>query len=175
MKKIVLIILAGYILTFAGCSRESEKIVEESEWEIVSVPVVFRVDPATNVSENEQFIKDYNEEFEGQYQMEVEWLSESAAGYRNKLKQWNVLDEMPVVIADAGFDNDFYRVLVKDKRLVDLRPYMEASDFWMDSMNEDILAQCTEKDGSIYLSPLSTSIDTYAGIIYNKELLEKVG
>ena len=60
------------------------------------------------------------------------------------------------IIADAGFDNDFYRVLVKDKRLVDLRPYMEKSDFWMDVMRKDILAQCVEEDGSIYLSPLSS-------------------
>ena len=39
-------------------------------------------------------------------------------------------------------------------------------------MRKDILAQCVEEDGSIYLSPLSASIDTYAGIIYNEELLE---
>lgn len=175
MKKMMFVIFAIGTLMFSGCSEETQHVVQEAETEVVTVPVTFRVDPVTNVSENEQFIEDYNREFEGKYQMEVEWLSENAAGYRTKLKQWNVLDEMPALIADAGFDNDFYKVLVKDKRLVDLRPYMEASDFWMDVMNEDILAQCTEADGSIYLSPLSTSIDTYAGMIYNTELLAQVG
>lgn len=167
--------LTLWILGFSGCSNEREFVKNEVEQEIISVPVVFRFDPATNISENEQFIRDYNAAFKNRYQMEVEWLSTDAAGYRNKLKQWNVLDEMPVLIADAGFDNDFYRVLVKDKRLVDLRPYMEKSDFWMDVMRKDILAQCVEEDGSIYLSPLSASIDTYAGIIYNEELLALAG
>lgn len=175
-KMLILVcVLVVCSMILSGCSDKQTQDQTIIPREIVSVPVVFRVDPVTNVSENEQFINDYNEEFQGAYQMEVEWLSADAAGYRNKLKQWNVLDEMPVLIADAGFDNDFYRVLVKDKRLVDLRPYMEESGFWMDAMREDILSQCVEPDGSIYLSPLSTSIDTYAGMIYNKELLARVG
>lgn len=177
IKKIVFLSLTAIfsICVFTGCSSEKEIPEEVFQEEILSVPVVFRVDPMTNISENEEFIRDYNEEFQGKYQMEVEWLSADAAGYRNKLKQWNVLDEMPVLISDAGFDNDFYKVLIQDHRLVDLRPYMEQSDFWMEAMNEDILFQCMEADGGIYLSPLSTSIDTYAGIIYNQELLEEAG
>lgn len=107
----------------AGCSRE-EKTAEKKSEEPVKIPVVFRVDPATNVSNNLEFVEEFNALYEGRYVVEVEWLTESTAGYRERLKQWNVLDEMPAVITDAGFDYDFYRLLVEERRLVDLRPYI---------------------------------------------------
>ena len=174
-KRWLLLLLTGAMVCTAGCAQEKETAEVVVTQEEVKLPVVFRVDPATNVSDNEEFQAEFNEAFEGSYELEVEWLSETAAGYRNKLKQWNVLDEMPILITDAGFDNDFYEVLVKDHRLVNLRPYMDESEFWFDVMNEDILKQCMEDDGSVYLSPLATSADTYAGIIYNKQMLKEAG
>ena len=158
----------------AGCSRE-EKTAEEKSEEPVKIPVVFRVDPATNVSNNLEFVEEFNALYEGEYVVEVEWLTESTAGYRERLKQWNVLDEMPAVITDAGFDYDFYRLLVEERRLVDLRPYMEKSPEWEATFRKEILEECQEEDGAIYLSPLGSSIQSYAGIIYNKELLAQAG
>lgn len=174
MREIGLLLIV-FLLGMTGCGNENVIEIVETVEEEIKIPVIFRVDPATNVADNEDFEKEFNEAYEGIYELDVEWLSETSAGYRNKLKQWNVLDEMPVLITDAGFDNDFYEVLVEDARLVNLRPYMEASDFWMDVMKEDILEQCSEEDGSIYLAPLSESIDTYAGIIYNEEMLAEAG
>ena len=104
----------------AGCNRE-KKTVEQKQEEPVKIPVVFRVDPATNVSNNLEFVEEFNALYEGEYVVEVEWLTESTAGYRERLKQWNVLDEMPAVITDAGFDYDFYRLLVEEQRLVSPR------------------------------------------------------
>ena len=46
--------LTLWILGFSGCSNEREFVKNEVEQEIISVPVVFRFDPATNISENEQ-------------------------------------------------------------------------------------------------------------------------
>lgn len=163
------------VLLLTGCGTETvSEPVQETEEE-VAIPVVFRVDPDTNLSDNESFVKDFNEVFAGQYRMEAQWLTESDSGYRSKLKQWNVLDQMPVLITDVGFDYDFYRILAENDRLVDLRPWMEASDFWMEAMNPDVLEDITEEDGSIYLAPLGSSIHTYAGIIYNEEMLRSVG
>lgn len=162
-------------LLLTGCGQKSApEPVQETEME-VEIPVIFRVDPETNLSDNEQFVEDFNEAFAGQFKMEAEWLTESDSGYRSKLKQWNVLDQMPVLITDAGFDYDLYRILAENDRLVDLRPWMESSDFWMDAMNPDVLEDITEEDGSIYLAPLGSNIHTYAGIIYNEELLQSVG
>ena len=158
----------------AGCNRE-KKTVEQKQEEPVKIPVVFRVDPATNVSNNLEFVEEFNALYEGEYVVEVEWLTESTAGYRERLKQWNVLDEMPAVITDAGFDYDFYRLLVEERRLVDLRPYMEKSPEWEATFRKEILEECQEEDGAIYLSPLGSPIQSYAGIIYNKELLAQAG
>lgn len=172
---IVGFIMAACLFSLAGCSeKEDAAKAQEIESEVV-IPVIFRVDPETNVSDNKVFADEFNQKYEGTYRMEVEWLTESAAGYRNKIKQWNVLDKMPAVVVDAGFDNDFYQIMVENDRLVDLRPYMEQSDFWMDAMNPDILADSTEADGSVYLSPLGSSVYSYAGLIYNEELLKKAG
>ncbi|MDO5423115.1 MAG: extracellular solute-binding protein [Eubacteriales bacterium] len=159
----------------SGCGTEEAEVLTQQEVEEIRIPVTFRVEPTTNVAENQDFAENFNAEYKGTYQLDVEWLTENAAGYRNKLKQWNVLDEMPAIITDAGFDNDFYELLVENDRLVDLRPYMEKSDFWMDAMNPDILADSTEEDGSIYLSPLGSSVWSYAGLLYNTDLLEEAG
>lgn len=169
-----LVIAAGIVILSQTVRRE-EDILRASVNEEIMIPVIFRLDPSTGIADNATFVNEFNEAFDGQYYMSVDWLAESAGGYRNKLKQWNVLDEMPVLISDAGFDNDFYEVLIKDHRLVDLRPYMETSEFWMDVMNEDILADCTEDDGSIYLSPLASNLESFAGIIYNEDLLKQAG
>ena len=163
------------IHALTGCSNTKEENEVETETAEVVIPVTFRVDPVTNQSDNQQFVEDFNEAFAGQYRMEVDWLTESSSGYRNKLKQWNVLDEMPALITDAGFDYDFYQMMVENQRLVNLRSWMEESDFWMEAMNPDILADCTEEGGSIYLSPLGSSVHSYAGIIYNEEMLRQAG
>ena len=161
-------------LLCTGCSTEKETIEKDKEAP-VKIPVVFRVDPATNISTNLEFVEEFNALYEGEYVVEVEWLTESTAGYRERLKQWNVLDEMPAVITDAGFDYDFYRLLVKEQRLVDLRPYMEKSPEWKATFRREILEECQEEDGAVYLSPLGSSIQSYTGIIYNKELLAQAG
>ena len=56
MKKMMFVIFAIGTLMFSGCSEETQHVVQEAETEVVTVPVTFRVDPVTNVSENEQFI-----------------------------------------------------------------------------------------------------------------------
>lgn len=165
----------GLMICCTGCSSREYVSETETERSVTVLPVTFRVDPVTNQSDNQQFVLDYNAAFADTYYMEASWLTESTDGYRNKLKQWNVLDELPLLITDAGFDYEFYRILAENDRLVDLRPWMENSDFWMEAMNEDVLEDITEEDGSIYLAPLGSNVHTYAGIIYNEELLRQAG
>lgn len=52
---------------------------------------------------------------------------------------------------------------------------MEKSPEWEATFRKEILEECQEEDGAIYLSPLGSSIQSYAGIIYNKELLAQAG
>lgn len=157
-----------------GCAGDTPAGTETEEGP-VEIPLVFLIDPATGLSSNQDFVERFNARYEGEYFINVEWLTESTAGYREKLKQWNVLDEMPVIITDAGFDYDFYRVLAENDRLVDLKPYMEQSSEWKQSVGKEMLKDCTEETGEIYLSPLGSAVQSYAGIIYNKELLAGAG
>lgn len=161
-------------ISTAGCAQGKLK-KESEEKEITEIPVVFLVDPSTGLSSNQDFVNEFNELYKDEYFVNVEWLTESASGYREKLKQWNILDEMPAVITDAGFDYDLYRVLVENDRLVDLRPYMEQSGEWEKNRNNRMLRECMEPDGAIYLSPLESAVQSYAGIIYNTDLLAEAG
>ncbi|MCI6466137.1 MAG: ABC transporter substrate-binding protein [Faecalicatena sp.] len=170
----LLCMILAMIYLLSGCSKSSETKTSKKE-EVTSIPVTFLINPATNLSENQELVEGFNARYQGIYEAEVEWLTESASGYREKLKQWNVLDEMPVIITDAGFDYDFYRLLVENKRLVDLKPYMEAIPEWKASIKPEIQKECTEESGEIYLAPLGSEIKSYAGIIYNKELLRLAG
>lgn len=175
LSSLSFIILIFISLPFLyGCSSKPKPVKDDAEGTIV-IPAVFLIDPATDLSENKEFIESFNAEYEGQFYVDVKWLTESAGGYREKLKQWNVLDEMPAIITDAGFDYDFCRLLVENGRLVNLKPYMEDSPEWTAAIKPEIFAQCAEESGDIYLSPLGSEVQSYAGIIYNKELLQKVG
>lgn len=174
MKNAVICIALGSILFLHGCGRTPAAEEKDAETE-VKIPIVFLINPATNLSENEEFVEDFNKQFEGAYKIDVEWLTESTSGYREKLKQWNVLDEMPAIITDAGFDYDFYRLLVENERLVNLKPYMAASPQWKSTIKAEILEDCTEENGDIYLAPLGSEVKSYAGIIYNEELLRQAG
>lgn len=173
-----IIILSGmvFMLTYllSGCGKPLEKQETEKK-EVTSIPVTFLINPATNLSENQELVSGFNKQYQGTYEVDVEWLTESTSGYRENLKKWNVLDEMPVLITDAGFDYDFYRLLIENKRLVNLRPYMDAIPEWKAAVKPEILKECTEDSGDIYLAPLGNEIKSYAGIIYNKELLRQAG
>ena len=165
-----------FMLTYllSGCGKPLEKQETEKK-EVTSIPVTFLINPATNLSENQELVSGFNKQYQGTYEVDVEWLTESTSGYRENLKKWNVLDEMPVLITDAGFDYDFYRLLIENKRLVNLRPYMDAIPEWKAAVKPEILKECTEDSGDIYLAPLGNEIKSYAGIIYNKELLRQAG
>ena len=167
MKKGLTVLL---VIVLIGCSSCEQKVkVEPEEEGPIVIPAVFLINPATNLSDNQELVAAFNKEYEGQYYVEVEWLTETASGYRSKLKQWNVLDELPLIITDVGFDNDFYELLVQNNRLIDLLPYMKKSKEWMQAMQPDILEDCIEEDGTMYLAPLGNPVYSYAGFIYNKK------
>lgn len=142
--------------------------------ETVEIPVMFRLDPQTNEAENLELVQAFNEAYEGKYHVEVEWLVETEAGYRDRIKQLNALDKLPAVITDIGFDDRFLQMLMENDRLIDLAPYLEEDLEWKSAVREDIFEEMQE-DGRIYVSPLGNLIYSSAGIVYNKELLLEAG
>lgn len=161
-------------LTMSGCS-DNEEQQDSGEEEEVVIPVIFREDPQNGERSNQNLVEAFNQAYEGQYRVEVEWVVENETNYRQKIKELNALDQLPAIITDVGFDDNFYRMLVENDRLVDLEPYIEESPEWRAAIREDIYEEMKEDDGCIYMSPLGNLMYSSAGIIYNKSLLAEAG
>lgn len=167
--------VAAVCLTLAltGCAHDGTK--EKAAVEEIRIPVMFLVNPDTGENENEELVDAFNEEYEGIYQLDVEWITDTAEGYRARIKTLNGLDKLPAVITDVGFDADFYELLIANDRLVDLRPYLTADEAWEQAYGERELALYREEDEGIYLSPSGNASLSYAGFYYNKELFLQAG
>lgn len=164
------------LLVLGGCKGEQEGLNETREEDsVVTIPVMFRMDPQSNEGSNVALVDAFNKAYEGKYRVEVEWLVETENGYRTKLKQLNATDKLPAVITDVGFDVKFLQLLIDSDRLVNLEPYFSESEEWQDAMKSGIVEEIREEDGSIYVSPLGNLMYSSAGIVYNKYLLEKAG
>lgn len=165
------------IISLSGCnSNDMGKIKEheESVKEIV-IPTIFLVDTVTNTKNNEELVNSFNEEYKGKYRIEVEWMTDTASAYRSRMKMLNATDELPAIITDVRFSPEYYQLLLDGHRLLDIRPYIENDIEWKNSFEPEVLESCLEKDGSMYLSPLSSSCFSYSGVFWNKKLFAKAG
>lgn len=171
-RRILAAFLSGLTLAMplGGCKKEMSAVTAPEE---VVIPAIFLVDPETGTAENQEFVERFNEAYDGVYRVEVEWITETVEGYRERLKELNALDKLPAVITDVALDEDFYRMLVDNDRLVDLTEYMD--DEWVNMMDDNVLEECTEKDGTVYMSPIVSPIYSFSGIIYNREMLKEAG
>lgn len=163
------------LLLLTSCSHKQEGSDTEQTGQVVEIPVIFTVDPATNQKNNEELVESFNEAYAGQYHLKVEWMLDTADEYRSRMKRLNITDELPAIITDISFSPSFYQLMVEDHRLVDLAPYIKEDSEWLNAIEYQVLEACSEKDGSIYLSPLGTDIYSSAGIYWNKELFYQAG
>ena len=168
----MLAVLFCMVMTLSGCEKGMKKAEERQEETVI--PVTFSVNPDTGENENEELVDAFNKEYEGTYRLEVEWITDTAEGYRSRIKSLNALDKLPAIITDVGFDADFYELLVKNGRLVDLTPYIEADGQWKSIYTEPHMKKFSE-EGSIYLAPGGNDSMSYGGFFYRKDLFEKVG
>ncbi len=167
--------LALLVGMLAGCSdTEKNKIVQNRDDEI-HIPVIFTVYPQNGQRNNEELVESFNKEYQGQYQVDVEWIMETEEEYRQNLKRQNVTDTMPAVITDLRLLPTFYEMMIEDERIMDLSSYIMNDQEWMDMIEPAVLESFTEEDGSIYLAPLSTAIASCSGMFWNKELFEEAG
>lgn len=165
------------IISLSECnSSDMSKIKKsgEQEKEIV-IPTIFLIDTVTNTKNNEELVNSFNEKYKGKYRIEVEWMADTASAYRSRLKVLNATDELPAIITDVRFSPEFYQLLLDGNRLLDIRPYIEKDIEWKNSFEPQVLESCLEKDGSMYLSPLSSNCFSYSGVFWNKRLFAKAG
>lgn len=159
-------------LLLIGCGKTETK--DEGGKTEITIPAAFLVNPDTGENENEELVDAFNEEYKGRYYLDVEWMTDTAEGYRSRIKTLNGLDKLPAVITDVGFDADFYTLLAENDRLVNLEPYITADEEWKAVYGEREMEVYGE-GGKIYLSPSGNSSTSYAGFYYNKELFERAG
>ncbi len=172
MYSIVSIVLLLAVLS--GCGQKNkEEIIDDTE-EVV-IPILFREDPETGERSNANLVEAFNEEYEGKYCVEAEWMVGDETSYRRKIKELNALDQLPAIITDVGFDYYFYQMLVENDRLVNLSSYIDNSPKWKSAIQDDIYQEMVEDGGEIYMSPLGNLVYSSVGIIYNKELLRQSG
>lgn len=172
MRKIIRgLVLMAAVLYMTGCQTQST--VETVEDEVVKIPIILTVNPSTGIRNDEELVNAFNREYEGVYQVEVEWTMETEGEYRNNLKRLNATDELPAVIMELRTLPAFYQLMIEDGRIEDLSSYLEADEEWKNMIEPAVLECCREADGSIYLAPISSEAFSCAGIFWNEELFAK--
>lgn len=159
------------MVMLCGCGRDEVKVtvLNETEEEVVSIPVLLGIDPETGNGNYEDLISGFNEEYAGQYRVDVQWITVTAEGYRERLKLLNALDRLPVIITDAAFSEELYDSMIENGRFENLYPYMEGKEEWQEFLERD-----SEKE-EVYLVPLSRGLFSSAGFFYNKDMLAAAG
>lgn len=163
------------MFSLAGCTVEEHFETETAESKETVIPIIYAASNDDNMKDFEDMVNGFNEQYAGEYRVEIEWYNAKTHNYRTLIKRLNVIDELPAVLTDVAFLPSFYEMLKEDGRLVDLFPYIMEDEEWMSVIDRNVLESCTEKDGKIFFSTLGTTCFSTVGIFYNKELLKQVG
>ena len=173
MTFFLLMMLCGMVVS--GCAgTESENTVKE-ESSVISIPIIFTVDPTTGKKNNQELADAFNKAYAGKYYLDVEWVLETEEEYRQNLRRMNVTDSLPAVIYDVCTIPSFYMMMVEEGRLEDLSPYLEEDLSWKTNIEPFVLQGSTYADGKVYLGPISTSAFTCAGMFWNEDLFAQAG
>lgn len=174
--KIVMGGMAGLLVAIClpGCQGSQEKS-EETEAKPVKIPITFIVDSSTGKKNEEKVVEEFNKAYKGVYEADVEWIMETENDYRQNLKRQNVTDKLPAVITDLRMLPSFYQMMISEKRIEDLAPYIHTDKEWEDMIEPVVLEGCSETDGKIYLAPLSTAAFSCSGVFWNEELFAEAG
>ena len=158
----------------SGCTKQV-KDREQGSQGVITIPVTFTVDPSSGKKNNEELVNAFNQAYQGKYQVEVEWIMETEEEYRMNLKRQNVTGELPAVITDVRILPSFYQMMVRQGRIENLKPYIDADPEWREMIEPAVLDACSEPDGSIYLAPISTAAFSCSGIYWNEKLFAEAG
>lgn len=171
------LVLLLWIVALASCTAKpdaSTSTNEGKEKKEIIIPVIYLMNATSGIKSNKELVDEFNKAYEGIYHVEVDWLVGDESDYRAKIKLLNATDQLPAIITDVGFSPDFYQLLLENKRMVDIQPYLEKDAEWNETFVDYIIDACREEDGSLYLIPLN-SPEYLAGIFYNNEMFQKAG
>lgn len=171
LSVILCVVLTGVMTGCAGKGQEDKENAEE----VVKIPMILIVDSSTGNKNEERIIEAFNQEYEGKYEVDAEWIMETEDEYRQNLKRLNVTDELPAVITDLRMLPSFYQMMIEDERIEDLSSYIQNDEEWSRMIEDVVLESVSEPDGKIYLAPLSTAAFSCSGVFWNEELFAKAG
>lgn len=173
-NRITALLLLCSVVTFVSGCGSTETAAGEEVGEVV-IPVMFRIDPGTDQGQYREMVEGFNEAYQGTYRIEVEWVTATEQGYREKIKVLNAQDDLPAVITDVAFNAELYENMADNGRFVNLKPYMEQSEEWSQLLENPVMESLIWENGEIYLSPISSGLYSSAGIFYNKDLMNESG
>lgn len=174
-KKIFAIFLCMMVALVLGSPSDQEEIDNRDPGEEVKIPMILTIDSSTGNKNEEDVITAFNEEYEGKYQVDAQWVLQTEEEYRTNLKRLNVTDELPAIITDLRLLPSFYQLMIHDERIEDLSSAIEEDEEWKKMIEPAVLEACTEADGSIYLAPLSTAFYSCSGVFWNEQLFQQAG
>lgn len=161
-------------IAFGGCTNQESSNYTDDKKE-VEIPMILTVDPSTGSKNEEDLITAFNEEYRGKYHIDVDWMLQTEEENRTNLKRLNVTDELPAIITDIRTIPSFYQLMVNDKRIENLSPYIHEDEEWKSMIEPTVLRACTESDGSIFSAPLSTAFYSCSGVFWNASLFKEAG
>lgn len=173
-RAVSVLFAAVLFLGLAGCAKE-EKETSKNVTEEISIPMILTVDPTTGAKNEQKLVEAFNQAYQGTYQLDVEWVMETEEEYRKNLKRLNVTDELPAVITDLRMLPSFYQMMIEEGRIEDISDAINSDPEWKNMIEPAVLETCTEEDGSIYLSPISTAAFSCSGVFWNQKLFAQAG
>lgn len=174
-KKIALIGMSVVLaVSLCGCSSQRE-VKNSNKQKEIKIPMILTVNPSTGKKNEEDVVTAFNEEYDGRYEVDVEWIVQTEEEYRTNLKRLNVTDELPAIITELRLLPSFYQMMVKEGRIENLYPYIYEDQEWKEMIEPVVLNACTQSEGKIYLAPLSTAFDSCSGVFWNEELFRQAG
>ena len=72
----VLLCVVLIVVLLVGCKSEKEKKTANSQNEI-KIPMILTVNPSTGKKNEEKVVEKFNEEYDGIYEIDVEWVMET--------------------------------------------------------------------------------------------------
>ena len=172
MKRFILLCLIAAMVipvVFAGGGQQAKSSSGATQFKFLATSS----GNDANTEQTRYRIQKFNETYAGKYEAVVEWIPGMAEDIRNKLKMLNTAHDLPPVVTNMSAEPAFAELLIRNNRLIDLKPHFNADPEWKRLAIPESVAFNTREDGRMFGSP--TVLTDFIGIYFNKDHFTKAG
>lgn len=162
MKRVLCCVLAVMMVMSLGA------VGAYADDEIVINYPTFQVGANTSAPVIAELVKEFNEEYAGQYRIEIEEVP-GDANYADSIKVKLMDGKLPPVVYGGGYK--LLDLALEADLVVDLTDAVNADPEWL-AMYNDSWEAANCRDGKIYASSMEGEL---IGYFYNKEMFDEVG